>query len=84
MTRLTAPAPILDSTTLLAGPRFTIFRAQGGYVLVDDATRREYATWTLKGARRLVLRVLVGGMPAWGGRPRGTLVRRGFVEEVAR
>lgn len=83
MTRLLAPAPIIDSTTLLTGVRFTIFRTRPGYVLVDDATHREYAAWTLKGARRIALKAVLGAMPAWGGRRRGTMERRGFVEEVA-
>jgi len=83
--RLLAPAPIVDSTPAVLGcPRFAIFR-QGrslGYLVVDDTTRREYAAWSLRGARRVVAKVAVDAMPAWGGRRAGTFERGPFVEEV--
>ena len=85
MTRLIAPAPIVNLAPALTGtPRFTVFRQRRslGYLIVDDATRREYAAWSLRGARRVAAKVAVGGMPAWGGRRAGTFERGPFVEEV--
>jgi hypothetical protein len=85
VTRLTAPAPIVNLGPALMGyPRFTVFRQRHSpfYLIVDDATRREYASWTLRGARRIAAKVAVQGMPAWGGRPAGSAERGPFVEEV--
>ena len=85
MTRLTAPAPIVNLGPALMGyPRFTVFRQRRsfGYLVVDDATRHEYAAWSLLGARRVAAKVAIGAMPAWGGRRAGTFERGPFVEEV--